>query len=118
MFYVNFINQCAKKNVTPAAVARSIGVSGAAISKWKNGGTPSDVTLVKLADYFKVSVDEFLKEEQKKSSEEDYDIDLDIIRRARTKLNDEDKEKMMNALASFFKKEFDEAKREIELESE
>ncbi|MBQ6929040.1 MAG: helix-turn-helix transcriptional regulator [Oscillospiraceae bacterium] len=118
MFYVNFINLCAKKNVTPAAVARAIGVSGAAISKWKSGGTPSDVTLVKLADYFKVSVDELLMEEQKKSSEEDLDIDIAIIQRAHSKLTAEDKEKMMNALSSFFKKEFEEAKKEIEEESE
>ena len=60
MFYNNFINQCAKFNVTPAKVAREIGVSGAAVSKWKNGSKPSDVTLAKLSEYFGVSVDELL----------------------------------------------------------
>ena len=60
MFYVNFINQCAKLKVTPAKVAREIGVSGAAVSKWKSGSKPSDVTLAKLAEYFGVSVDELL----------------------------------------------------------
>ena len=63
MFYVNFINQCAKCNVTPAKVAREIGVTGAAISKWKSGSKPNDVTLAKLADYFGVSVKELMAEE-------------------------------------------------------
>ena len=60
MFYINFINQCAKLKVTPAKVAREIGVSGAAVSKWKNGSKPSDVTLAKLAEYFGVPVEELL----------------------------------------------------------
>ena len=64
MFYINFINQCAKYNVTPAKVAREIGVSGAAVSKWKNGSKPTDVTLAKLAEYFGVSVEELLAEEE------------------------------------------------------
>lgn len=60
MFYINFINQCAKFNVTPAKVAREIGVSGAAVSKWKSGSKPSDITLAKLSEYFGVSADTLL----------------------------------------------------------
>lgn len=67
MFYVNFINLCAEKSVTPAQVGREIGVSGAAISKWKSGGMPSDTTLAKLASYFGVTTDYLLTGETKKS---------------------------------------------------
>ena len=67
MFYVNFINLCAEKSVTPAQVGREIGVSGAAISKWKSGGMPSDTTLAKVASYFGVTTDYLLTGETKKS---------------------------------------------------
>lgn len=67
MFYVNFINLCADKSVTPAQVGREIGVSGAAISKWKAGGMPSDTTLAKVANYFGVTTDYLLTGEIKKS---------------------------------------------------
>ena len=65
MFYVNFINLCAEKSITPAQVGREIGVSGAAISKWKSGGMPSDTTLAKLAGYFGVTTDYLLTGEKK-----------------------------------------------------
>ena len=67
MFYVNFINQCAKCNVTPAKVAREIGVTGAAISKWKSGSKPNDVTLAKLADYFGVTTDYLLGQSEERT---------------------------------------------------
>lgn len=69
MFYVNFINLCARDNVKPAAVGRAINVSGAAISKWKNGGMPSDVTLAKIADYFNVSKEQLLADENNTEEE-------------------------------------------------
>ena len=76
MFYVNFINLCAKNNVSPSDVAKSIGTSRAAISKWKNGGMPSDVTMAKLADYFNVSVDYLLGNETEKSPANAEDEEL------------------------------------------
>lgn len=76
MFYVNFINLCAKNNVSPADIAKAIGTSRAAITKWKNGGMPSDVTLAKLADYFGLTVDELVNEQTKKSPAEAEDEEL------------------------------------------
>lgn len=57
MFYDNFIKLCAARDVSKAEVGRAIGVSSAAISKWKDGGMPTDVTLAKLAAYFNVTTD-------------------------------------------------------------
>ena len=113
MFYVNFINLCAKKNVTSAQVAREIGVSGAAISKWKNGGMPTDITMAKLADYFDVSVDYLLGNEKKPPETNPGDLiiaDEDIIRiqRARSKMNDSEKAHMMQTLTMLYQKYFDE----------
>ena len=75
MFYINFINQCARLNVTPAKVAREIGVSGAAVSKWKNGSKPSDVTLAKLAEYFGVTVDDLMAEAENEQTKKAPDVD-------------------------------------------
>lgn len=87
MFYVNFINLCARDNVTAADVGRAIGVSGAAISKWKKGGMPSDVTLAKLSNYFNVSLDDLLTDEEETSpakSAEDETLE-ELLERLKTR---------------------------------
>ena len=60
VFYDNFLRLCAKKNVTPSAVMRAIGLNKSSATYWKKGATPSSDTLQKLADYFNVSVDSLL----------------------------------------------------------
>lgn len=60
MFYDTFLELCAAKGESPSRVAKKIGLSNAAASGWKNGKTPSQVTLVKLANYFNVTPDYLL----------------------------------------------------------
>jgi transcriptional regulator with XRE-family HTH domain len=60
MFWETFNEICEKNNTKPNTVARSIGVSSATCTKWKNGTIPNGETLLKLADYFKVSIDYLL----------------------------------------------------------
>ncbi len=60
MFYNTFLELCAAKGESPSRVAKKIGLSNAAASGWKNGKTPSQVTLVKLANYFDVTPDYLL----------------------------------------------------------
>jgi len=38
-------------------VAKAVGVSAQAVSKWENGGTPDTELLPRIADYFGVSID-------------------------------------------------------------
>ena len=45
------------RNVTQEALARWVGVSAQAVSKWENGGLPDTELLPKIADYFGVSID-------------------------------------------------------------
>jgi transcriptional regulator with XRE-family HTH domain len=80
VFYENFLALCAKTRKTPSGVACAIGLSNAAASGWKKGKTPNDTTLLKIADYFGVSV-ETLTEDQKEKpvpSEED-ELDNELI---------------------------------------
>ncbi|MCL2188073.1 MAG: helix-turn-helix domain-containing protein [Defluviitaleaceae bacterium] len=45
------------KNITQEALARAIGVSGQAVSKWESGGSPDIALLPALADFFGVAID-------------------------------------------------------------
>lgn len=45
------------KGITQEELAKYVGVSAQAVSKWENGGVPDTELLPKIADYFKVSID-------------------------------------------------------------
>ncbi|MCL2204677.1 MAG: helix-turn-helix domain-containing protein [Defluviitaleaceae bacterium] len=45
------------KGVKQEDVAKAVGVSPQAVSKWENGGTPDTELLPIIADYFGVSID-------------------------------------------------------------
>ena len=46
-----------QRGVKQEELARAIGISTQAVSKWENGGTPDVYLLPKIADFFEVSVD-------------------------------------------------------------
>ena len=58
MFWNNFVALCAKHNTKPNPVAKELDLSSGSVTKWKNGATPNDTTLKKIADYFGVTVDD------------------------------------------------------------
>ena len=60
MFWGNFIKLCADNNKKPNPVAKELGFGTAAVTHWKNGVIPHDVSLQKIADYFGVTVDYLL----------------------------------------------------------
>ncbi len=60
MFWNVFYDLCIKRGVKPNPVAQSIGLSSAAMTKYKNGAMPSGDILSKIADYFGVTVDYLL----------------------------------------------------------
>lgn len=63
MFYDQFHRLCMAKGVTPTQVARDLGLRQSTVSMWKKQGTtPKYDTLRKLADYFRVDVDDLLVE--------------------------------------------------------
>lgn len=68
MFWKNFIDLCNKKNVKPNPVAHELGISSGSITAWKNGRVPSSTTLQKLADYFGVSTEYLLSDNEDKPS--------------------------------------------------
>lgn len=60
MFWNNFYNICRLNNTSPNAVCAELGLSTATATHWKNGTLPKADVLVRIADYFGVSVDYIL----------------------------------------------------------
>lgn len=94
MFYDNYIRLCNAINKAPSAVALEIGIAKPTVNRWKNGSTPTDATLAKIAEYFGVSKEDLIEEETKKAltpkGERDYS-DLELIE-AVMRANDQQKE--------------------------
>lgn len=62
MFWSVFVGLCAKREVSPNAVAKALGLSSGSVTLWKNGAVPKSTTIRKIADYFGVSPESFLAE--------------------------------------------------------
>ena len=60
MFWDNFVVLCNENDTKPNPVAKQLGLSSGAVTSWKNGKVPHHSTLLKIADYFNVSVDYLL----------------------------------------------------------
>lgn len=63
MFKERFNKLCAAKGMSPNAVCSSIGLSNSAYSKWTENTIPRPIVLLKLSEFFGVSV-AYLKGEE------------------------------------------------------
>ncbi|WP_336785009.1 helix-turn-helix transcriptional regulator [Paenibacillus sp. MMO-177] len=67
------INMRKEKSVTQEQLANAVGVSIAAVSKWENGNTYPDITLLpEIASFFNVSVDALLDYKVEPKNAQDY----------------------------------------------
>lgn len=65
MFWDNFVRLCNQAGKYPNTVAAEVGVkSTGTVTGWKNGANPRQTVLLKLADYFGVTVDDLLNAEK------------------------------------------------------
>lgn len=60
MFWNVFYELCVLNNTKPNNVCSALGLSTATATSWKKGSSPNGETLLKLSDYFNVSVDYLL----------------------------------------------------------
>lgn len=60
MFWDQFINLCNQHETTPNPLGRKLGISSGILSRWKTGALPSTEMLIKLSQYFDVSIDYLL----------------------------------------------------------
>ena len=69
-FWDVFSKLCNDIGKKPNPVGKEIGISSAAIANWKAGSIPNGETLMKIADYFHVSVDYLLGRTDESEKEE------------------------------------------------
>lgn len=93
---------CDKKEITITELEREIKIGRGVIRKWEVASPNSD-KLQKVADYFGVSTDFLLGREKPTYSN---DMDIRRIERARKRMPEKDKEKMMNILKLSFEEYF------------
>lgn len=60
MFYSNYVKLCSKINKSPSAVGEELGFTRASVTGWGNGATPRKSSLIKIADYFGVTITELM----------------------------------------------------------
>lgn len=103
---------CKEKGKTISEVETELGFSQGLISRW-NYKTPTLKKIKELADYLNVSMDYLVGENvslspDKEVPEKTVKVDSDIvsIQRAREKMSNQDKSKMMKLLKTVFEEEF------------
>lgn len=69
MFYDVYLQLCHSVKKSPSAVAIEIGIAKPTVNRWKNGGSPTDSTKLKIAEYFNITIDALsqLEENEKPS---------------------------------------------------
>ena len=60
IFWERLYEMCMKRSCKPNTIAKSIGLSTATATKWKNGTIPNGEALIKIADYLDCSIDYLL----------------------------------------------------------
>jgi transcriptional regulator with XRE-family HTH domain len=63
-FYTNYVRLCNQEGGSPSGVALKIGIEKSSVSRWAKGSVPRYSTLVKLADYFGVTVDDLMGDDE------------------------------------------------------
>lgn len=99
-----------EKGLSMEQVRDLTGLSKSTISESENpNGNPTEKTLAKLADVYGVNVDDFYKDVLSNETElVRADQDIRKIERARSKMPQQDKEKMMKILELSFEDYFEE----------
>ena len=60
MFWKRLCELCEANNCKPNTVAKALGLSTAAATYWKKGSVPNGDVLLKIANYFNVTIDYLL----------------------------------------------------------
>lgn len=74
MFKQNFERICVEKGYSPTAVCIAVGISKSNYSNWNDGTMPRKTTLIKIAEYLGVSVDELTTGNKTTLSEEEKQL--------------------------------------------
>ena len=107
--YQRIMELCRDRGITVTKLAEDVGLSDSLIRKWKSAGSPSISKIRKIAEYFGVSVDYLIGMSDIPDSAEKLMGDHEIIslQRARSKMTQTDRDRMMAMLRLAFDKAFE-----------
>lgn len=105
MFWDNFLSYCTKKGKSPNAVAKELGFSSGSVTAWKNGTNPRSSAVVKIANYFNVSVEDLtqkngIKEKAAPVSEGDLSESESKLIEIWRSFTSEEQERLMKMLSA------------------
>ena len=78
-FYENYIKLCARRGEYPTGVATKLGIEKSTVSRWARGATPRYATLIRIADYFGITVKELVGEEKEEEKKPEADNQRDDL---------------------------------------
>lgn len=95
MFYDVFKQLCVQKGASPTGVAQKLGIGKSTVARWKKeGSVPKSDSLNRIANYFEVTTDFLLGNEQKENTPAtSSDRDVDRFMELFTKLTPEQQER-------------------------
>lgn len=73
MFKKNFISLCNSRNIPPTKVCTDLGMAKSTFTYWKDDTIPREATLYKIADYFGVTQEYLLREDDAQSETVELD---------------------------------------------
>ena len=105
MFWNRFVALCAEKGKKPNPVAKELGFSSGSVTSWKQGSTPHDTTLQKIADYFGVTVAYLKGIEEKEEAPTAETVEADDLNEMLEELKNRPEMRMLFSLAKGATKE-------------
>ena len=107
--YQRIKDLCKERGITMTKLVDELGISESLIRKWKSTSSPSIDKLRLIAKYFGVTVDYLIGLSDIPESAEKIVNDADIIslQRAKSKMSQDDRERMMRMLRATFDKAFE-----------
>lgn len=103
-FYENYVRLSSKAGKSPSAVAQEVGIQKSTVSRWAKGAVPRYTTLLRIADYFGVTIAELVgaTAENEKQISEELGISLYVLneRRNNTEAEDNATDKESDGLAN------------------
>lgn len=78
-FYDNYLYLCRAKAISPSAAAVKMGFNKSTVTRWKNGGSPSNENLHVIAKYFNVPIDSLFDEKEKPTPISESELDNSIV---------------------------------------
>lgn len=108
MFYSNYVKLCSKINKSPSAVGEELGFTRASVTGWGNGATQRKSSLIKIADYFGVTVTELMsgvgeQKEAPAAKGEGYDDKITRLYTQLPKLSDRQREMILGIVDEMLK---------------